>query len=110
MREHIVAAAVRGKSYFSGHEMVWQVSPPGRHCDLMSVGELALREANAGHPRVGPVDAARFPEASADLEQGFVTSRGRFVDRIEGKKIAAAAGQLLERASTSSKLFSEDVW
>ncbi len=47
------------------------------------------------------------------LDQGFVTSEGRFVDRKEAAVIAAAAGQLgIVRAKTNpvNQLFSEDVW
>lgn len=45
--------------------------------------------------------------------QGFITNRGRFVDREEAWKIAEAAGQLIERAPTDGRggtLYSEDVW
>ena len=87
--ERIVAAAVRTKSFFNDHVLVYQVSPPGRHCDLMPVGD---------------------PKAEARMEQGFVTSSGRFVDRHEGKRIAEAAGQLLERAGKTASLYSEDLW
>jgi hypothetical protein len=44
-------------------------------------------------------------------EQGFWTSNGRFVDRVEGKKIAVAAGQY--KAATDPDLvdlYSEDLW
>ena len=44
--------------------------------------------------------------------QGFITSEGRFVDRLEAFKIAGAAGQLLpgwEKLS-GQWLYSEDVW
>jgi hypothetical protein len=49
----------------------------------------------------------------ADWEQGFLTSRGVFVDRYEALKIAEAAGQLNRyRPKTSPKnmLFSEDLY
>lgn len=42
-------------------------------------------------------------------EQGFLTSSGRFVDRIEAKKIAKQANQLI-RDSIFSKLISEDIY
>jgi hypothetical protein len=38
--------------------------------------------------------------------QGFVTNRGRFVDRIAGRVIAHVAGQ----ASSGGGLFSEELW
>jgi hypothetical protein len=43
-------------------------------------------------------------------EQGFITSDGVFVNRLEAKVIAKAANQLLPRASKLDQLFSEDVW
>lgn len=43
--------------------------------------------------------------------QGFWTSENRFVDRIEAKKIAVAANQLIVPIeNTYPELFSEDVW
>lgn len=42
-------------------------------------------------------------------EQGFLTSSGRFVDRVEAKKIAKQADQLI-RDSAFSKLISEDIY
>jgi hypothetical protein len=44
-------------------------------------------------------------------EQGFLTSTGRFVDRIEARKIALACGQIEEgKSHHKEKLFSEDLW
>lgn len=44
--------------------------------------------------------------------QGFITSNGRFVDRIEAYKIAKREGQLLVGADFEGKttLFSEDIY
>lgn len=42
--------------------------------------------------------------------QGFILNDGTFVDRIEARKVAEAANQLLPRARESNKLYSEDVW
>lgn len=41
-------------------------------------------------------------------DQGFVTSRGRYVNREEGARIAAAAGQIKNKKQTV--LCSEDIW
>jgi hypothetical protein len=48
-------------------------------------------------------------------DQGFLTSRGRYVDREEALKIATAAGQLnglREKPGSyrGPELFSEDLW
>lgn len=50
-----------------------------------------------------------FP-ASLECEQGFLTSEGKFVDRVEAKRIAIATGQEMLRQSYSRDLFSEDLW
>ena len=42
-------------------------------------------------------------------EQGFITNKGRFVDRVEAADIALACGQVL-KLMDSGELFSEDVW
>jgi hypothetical protein len=34
-----------------------------------------------------------------DMEDGYVTTKGRFVDRMEGYRIARRAGQLTEQAA-----------
>jgi hypothetical protein len=49
-----------------------------------------------------------------DAGQGFVTDRGRYVDRQEGWKIAEAAGQIIARCggdtTDGGTLYSENVW
>ena len=59
-----------------------------------------------------------------NFEQGFVTSVGRFVNRVEAKRIAVASGQYRKQGSSHARncaargrsgddgdeLFSEDVW
>ena len=44
------------------------------------------------------------------MGQGFLTSHGRFVDRVEAGRIAKAAGQGEPRALCNGNLFSEDLW
>ena len=90
MTERIAAAAVRAKGRFNDHKLVWSVSPPGRHCDLMGMSD---------------------PEAEEGMEQGFVTDTGRFVDREEGHLIAKAAGQIIHRCGGDHHtLYSENLW
>lgn len=43
-------------------------------------------------------------------EQGFVTTRGRFVDRKEALEIATKAGQIIKKHGNPTILFSEDLW
>lgn len=68
---------------------VWQVGRPGRHHNVM---------------RLMPSDTA------ITGEQGFITNKARFVGRVEGLTIAAAAGQIIEKTGNPDKLYSEDVW
>lgn len=42
--------------------------------------------------------------------QGFLTTKNRFVDRIEARQIAERQSQLLPKCSKSNELYSEDVW
>jgi hypothetical protein len=51
-----------------------------------------------------------FGSGANRCEQGFLTTKGRFVDRIEGLRIAQAADQLLEKCGDPTRLFSEDLW
>lgn len=45
-----------------------------------------------------------------DETQGFLTDRGRFVDRQEALALAERAGQVREKHGPVGVLFSEDVW
>ena len=55
---------------------------------------------------------------TAHFEQGFLTSAGRFVDRVEAMRIALSADQLVPPRDADGipytrkhrELFSEDVW
>jgi hypothetical protein len=89
--ERIEKAAIR-----HADGTVFDVPRPGRHHDVIRIMRMA------GKPWKSPDEALHV--------QGFVTSTGRFVDRVEAKKIATAANQLLERESGKTELFSEDVW
>lgn len=84
--ERIVCVAIKHKSgYYAS------LPPPFRHSDVM----LAID--------------------SAGIEQGFLTSTGRFVGRGEAYAIAKAASQLLPddrpgHTPTPGTLYSEDLW
>jgi hypothetical protein len=83
----VVAAAVLTRD-----GVIHSLPPPDRH------HKIVHRLADLGHKQV-----------EGD-EQGFLLSDGRFCRRKAAKHIAREAGQLLERASASEELFSEDVW
>lgn len=42
-------------------------------------------------------------------EQGFITDEGKFVDRIEGARIAIECGQII-KLQWKPNLYSEDLW
>lgn len=53
-----------------------------------------------------PLHGSRLPN---DHVQGFVTSKGRFVDRAEAERVARAAGQVTGEI-LGGELTSEDLW
>ena len=54
---------------------------------------------------------ARGPAAElSNCDQGFMTDKGRFVDRLEACKIAKSAGQIINKTGPEDDLFSEDLW
>lgn len=84
--ERIVAAAVRADI------VTLSVPSPGRHHHVLhAMARLGM--------------AVTGPEA-----QGFITNRGRFVDRKEGLWIAQKADQIKEKQGNPNILFSEDLW
>ena len=80
----IVAAAIRVCGRF-----VVSVPAPGRHHDII----------NAEILRVG-----------ASYTEGFLTSAGTFVDRVNALELAIKAGQFNAPAEGKRELFSEDLW
>lgn len=105
--ETIVAAAVRlpvserftskmwqGKRAYPDHLTI-TAPPPARHHTLL-------------HP-LYDWWAGKNPHG---VDQGFITSTGRYVDREEGLQIALASGQpMIDHPSRHDRLlFSEDLW
>lgn len=70
-------------------DLVFSVPRPLRHDGAILAACAALRRDTLG-----------------EHDQGFVTNRGRFVDRDTAGKIAAAAGQI----DKAKYLFTEDLW
>lgn len=48
-------------------------------------------------------------DCAGESEQGFVTNKNRFVDRVEAMKIAREANQLIGE-TTFNELYSEDLY
>lgn len=104
--EIIVAAAVRIPVDAEFREKVWlgersypdhmtvTAPPPARHHTLL-------------HPLYDYIG-----RDVPSVDQGFITSTGRFVDREEGLRIALASGQpMIDHPSRHDRLlFSEDLW
>lgn len=87
-RETIVAAAIKVG------EIVCMVEQPARH-----------------HNAFYAMSRAGFAERIGPEQQGFVTSRGRFVDRVVGLMIAIRADQIKgQKEGNPNELYSEDVW
>lgn len=94
--ERIVSVAVLYRTP-AGGDVVAMLRAPARHGDVLHAVFFL-----GGHKVV-----------QHEVDQGFLTDTGRFVDRKEGWDIAKAAGQLLGRAPTDHQggtLYSEDVW
>ena len=86
--ETIIAAAIK-----TGPVNVALVLRPGRHKD---VAEHLVKKGM---------------KEPAEESKGFVTSEGRFVDRVEGKQIAYEAQQIITREGLErDELHSEDLW
>lgn len=93
VKERIVAAALKIG------EVVYSVPRPGRHHTIMH----ALARSDERH---------WLEHGLGREEQGFLTSEGRFVDRMEAALIAVSAGQAKasEVSIRGNQLFSEEVW
>lgn len=70
-----------------------------RHADIIRtvLNLLGKRTVQFGENSVG------------QTEQGFITNTNRFVDRIEGMKIAREANQVISD-TTFKELYSEDIY
>lgn len=85
--ERIVAAAIQ-------HEGVTISLPkPARHGQILHCAEQFLPE-----------------HALGAACQGFLTSEGRFVNRIQARQLAWIAGQQPKETANARDLYSEDLW
>lgn len=96
MAERIAAAAIRL------NRLVYHMPPPYRHSDIVAA---AFTQGCRGAAVAG--------------QQGFLTNTGRFVDRLEARRIAESANQIVAHRKDAKgvpfkrdhpELFSEDVW
>jgi len=94
--EMIEAAAVKYG------DLILSVERPGRHHNVF----WALDKVIGGQDKMVN---ARYPFIGTET-QGFLTSTGRFVDRLEGCVIARAADQIKHKTGPEDTLFSECMW
>jgi len=86
--ECIVAVA------YKRDDEVWALPQPARHHNVMQFWRQATGNTYSPYH-----------------EQGFLTSKGRFVDRVESRALAIAAGQVVDDdVLHHDQLFSEDLW
>ena len=86
MTERIAAAAILDKE-----GAVWTLPKPSRHCHIIH------HMVECGLP------------SSYQCEQGFVTSTGRFISRVDAAKLALANSQV-DKLISPPRLYSEDLW
>ena len=101
-----------------GHLAVSCAYPNGTlEIDLESIVAVAilyqnriysLPRPNRHHHLIQALRRSGFP-INVVKDQGFITSAGRYVDRIEGRKLAIQSGQL-ETTILPRMLLSEDLW
>jgi len=86
--ETIVAAACQVEG------LTFSLPKPARH------GQVLHSMQNAHLPQY----------AITSCCQGFLTSEGRFVNRVQGRQLAIMAGQNPKTSGNTIDLFSEDLW
>lgn len=84
--ERIIAAAI----FYGG---IISLPPPARHHTIISTMDLSM----------GIEGLNAIPQC-----QGFLTSTGRYVGRVEAYYIAIRAGQIKDKPTP--ELYSEDMW
>ncbi len=90
MPERIEAAAILWEG------QIYTLPRPARHGDLFKANCEVVNGVVRGKILGG--------------EQGFVTNKGRFVDRKEGCQIAHAANQIIRQTGGPNTLYTEDLW
>lgn len=86
----IISAAIKY------NDLIFSLPIPARHHDIL-------------HKMYLPKDENGLELPKQKCEQGFLTSKGFFVNRIEAAKIANDCGQV-ESLILAPYLYSEDLW
>lgn len=106
-QERIYSAAIWYKDILAGDWVKESNAPDGngvvikghRHADII----------HTVYTLIGKRTCTNGWDCTGESEQGFVTNKGRFVDRQEAMQIALAAGQVISD-NTSNQLYSEDLY
>lgn len=101
--EHIVGVACLFQTPEELLSDVWNGKPVYPFWIMVSL-PAPYRHAHVMHPT--NIMAGRH----VTEQQGFLTSKGRFVPRDEAWKIAEVQGQIKQTTGSKGTLFSEDMW
>lgn len=99
--ERIVAVAFRLPG-----GLVLTLPAPNRHYNIIWAVEALRMPREAKMELVTGLDE----DAESTVDQGFLTSTGRYVTREEAMVIARCQGQLIDDPPVPHMLFSEDLW
>ena len=107
IEERIYSAAIWYKDILAGDWVKESNSPDGlgvvikghRHADII----------HTVYTLIGKCTCTNGWDCAGESEQGFVTNKGRFVDRTEAMQIALAANQVISNSSFD-ELYSEDLY
>lgn len=86
MTEHITGVALLAED-----GRMWALTEPARHGTLFALTAFQGEDAEP-------------------CTQGFVTSEGRFVNRIQALHLATESGQRMRNLGAHTQLYSEDLW
>jgi len=93
-----------GTAFKTRYGVVLTLPRPARHCHFFGEYNEHCRKSGWDFPWKG-----WSYKKLARSEQGFITHDGVFVNRIEGARIAIAAGQI-DELQWPPNLYSEDLW
>jgi len=100
MKERIICSAI------------WYKELPTPHFNPINIGKgivfCGYRHPHCLHQMVA-MTGKRQSEVGK-YKSGFLTNKNRFVDRIEGGKIALACGQIKKLEYSSTVMYSEDLY
>jgi len=96
---------------------IWYEDAELKHPEILRIEGFSPTNTDKGvvicgwrhHNCIAVMNALTGKRLHGNREEGFLTSKNRFVDRIEGAKIALKSGQINE-LKYGKQLYSEDLW